>query len=150
MKRTSTVLLSTAVAVENDWRITRAPGWNCPCHPKGLFRPGRVACPPEPNVAFNSPKTGESGLQQRLLGAPSAALIDGPEHNALVHSAASVQQYLAAKEVQMIRHTSYSSDLAPADFFLFPKDEVQAGWPLTDPGELPEELRGGRPDHPPG
>jgi hypothetical protein len=97
------------------------------CHPKGLFGPGRVACPLGPKVAFNSPKTGESGLQQRLLGAPSAALIGGPEHNAQVDSAASVQQYLAAKEVQMIRYPSYSPDLAPADFFLFPKDEVQAG-----------------------
>jgi histone-lysine N-methyltransferase SETMAR len=41
--------------------------------------------------------------------------------NAPVHTAATVQEYLAAKGVQMLRHPPYSPDLAPADFFLFPR-----------------------------
>jgi hypothetical protein len=39
--------------------------------------------------------------------------------NAPVHTAASIQNYLAAKGVQTIRHLPYSLDLAPAFFFLF-------------------------------
>ncbi len=31
-----------------------------------------------------------------------------------------------------------------------PKGEVRAGWPLNDPGELPEKLGGGCPDYPQG
>jgi histone-lysine N-methyltransferase SETMAR len=39
--------------------------------------------------------------------------------NAPVHTAAVVQEWLAAHGVQVIRHPPYSPDLAPADFFLF-------------------------------
>jgi [histone H3]-lysine36 N-dimethyltransferase SETMAR len=41
--------------------------------------------------------------------------------NAPVHSAAVVQDWLAARGVQVLQHPPYSPDLAPADFFLFPK-----------------------------
>jgi len=41
--------------------------------------------------------------------------------NAPVHSAAVVQNWLAAKGVQLLEHPPYSPDLAPADFFYFPK-----------------------------
>jgi histone-lysine N-methyltransferase SETMAR len=41
--------------------------------------------------------------------------------NAPVHTAATVQEYLAAKGVKTLRHPPYSPDLAPADFFLFPR-----------------------------
>ncbi len=32
-----------------------------------------------------------------------------------------VQEYLAVKGVKTLRHPPYSPDLAPADFFLFPR-----------------------------
>jgi histone-lysine N-methyltransferase SETMAR len=52
--------------------------------------------------------------------------------NALVHTAAVVRDWLAARQVQMIEHPPYSPDLAPADFFLFPKLKMQlAGLTLT-------------------
>jgi histone-lysine N-methyltransferase SETMAR len=41
--------------------------------------------------------------------------------NAPVHTAATVTDWLAARCVKMIEHPPYSPDLAPADFFLFPK-----------------------------
>ena len=41
--------------------------------------------------------------------------------NAPVHSAAIVKDFIAAKKIKTIAHPPYSPDLAPADFFLFPK-----------------------------
>jgi hypothetical protein len=41
--------------------------------------------------------------------------------NAPVHTAASITDWLAARCVKMIEHLPYSPELAPADFFLFPK-----------------------------
>ncbi len=41
--------------------------------------------------------------------------------NALVHTAATVADFLAAKGVKTVPHPPYSPDLAPADFFLFQK-----------------------------
>jgi histone-lysine N-methyltransferase SETMAR len=40
--------------------------------------------------------------------------------NAPLHTAAKVQEYLAAKGIKTLRHLPSSPDLAPADFFLFP------------------------------
>ena len=52
--------------------------------------------------------------------------------NAPVHTAAVVQEFLVAKGVQLIPHPPYSPDLAPADFFLFPKVKSElAGRTLT-------------------
>ena len=52
-----------------------------------------------------------------------------------VHTAASVKNWLAARGVQMVDHAPYSPDLAPADFFLFPKmKEELAGRHLTQDG----------------
>ena len=52
--------------------------------------------------------------------------------NAPVHTAATVQEFLAAKEVKTIPHPPYSPDLAPADFFLFPRIKTElAGRTLT-------------------
>jgi histone-lysine N-methyltransferase SETMAR len=39
--------------------------------------------------------------------------------NAPVYTAAIVQDWLVAHDVQVLRHPPYSPDLAPADFFLF-------------------------------
>jgi histone-lysine N-methyltransferase SETMAR len=43
--------------------------------------------------------------------------------NAPVHTAQKVQQFLAKKKIQVIHHhhPPYSPDLAPADYFLFPR-----------------------------
>jgi histone-lysine N-methyltransferase SETMAR len=41
-------------------------------------------------------------------------------HDAPVHTAQKVQQFLAKKNIQVLPHPPYSPDLAPADYFLFP------------------------------
>ena len=41
--------------------------------------------------------------------------------NAPAHSAISVKQFLAHKTILTLEHAPYSPDLAPCDFFLFPK-----------------------------
>jgi histone-lysine N-methyltransferase SETMAR len=52
--------------------------------------------------------------------------------NTLVHTAASVQNYLTAKGVQMICHLPYSLDLAPSDFILFERVKSElAGLSMT-------------------
>jgi len=52
--------------------------------------------------------------------------------NAPVHTAVVVRNWLAAREVQVLEHPPYLPDLAPADFFYFPKvKEELAGLSLT-------------------
>ena len=41
--------------------------------------------------------------------------------NAPVHSALSVREFLATRQITVLEHPSYSPDLAPSDFYLFPK-----------------------------
>jgi histone-lysine N-methyltransferase SETMAR len=49
-----------------------------------------------------------------------------------VHTAAMVTDWMAAKQFPVIEHPSYLPDLAPADFFLFPKVKRElAGLTLT-------------------
>jgi histone-lysine N-methyltransferase SETMAR len=43
------------------------------------------------------------------------------QDNAPSHSALSVKQFLAEKSITVLEHPPYSPDLAPCDFFLFPK-----------------------------
>jgi histone-lysine N-methyltransferase SETMAR len=45
--------------------------------------------------------------------------------NALAHTASVVVRFLARKQVTVLQHPSCSPDLAPADFFLFPKLKSQ-------------------------
>jgi hypothetical protein len=45
--------------------------------------------------------------------------------NAPAHTASDVACFLARKRVTVLHHPSYSPDLAPADFFLFPKLKSQ-------------------------
>jgi hypothetical protein len=47
--------------------------------------------------------------------------LDCPQDNTPEHNVLSVQQFLAKKQVPVLHHASYSPDLAPCDFFLFPK-----------------------------
>ena len=52
--------------------------------------------------------------------------------NAPVHTAAIVRNWFAARDIQLLEHAPYSPDLAPADFFLFPKVKEQlSGLTLT-------------------
>jgi hypothetical protein len=41
--------------------------------------------------------------------------------NAAAHMALSMREFLASKQITVLEHPSYSPDLAPNDFFLFPK-----------------------------
>ena len=41
--------------------------------------------------------------------------------NAPAHTALSVREFLATKQIAVLEHPAYSPDLAPSDFFLFPK-----------------------------
>jgi len=41
--------------------------------------------------------------------------------NAPAHKALSVREFLATKQIALLEHPAYSPDLAPSDFFLFPK-----------------------------
>ena len=43
------------------------------------------------------------------------------QDNAPAHNALSVKRYLAARGTPVLEHAPYSPDLAPCDFFLFPK-----------------------------
>ena len=43
--------------------------------------------------------------------------------NAPAHTALSVREFLATKQITVLEHPAYSPDLAPSDFFLFPKDK---------------------------
>ena len=41
--------------------------------------------------------------------------------NAPAHTALSMREFLATKQITVLEHPAYSPDLAPSDFFLFPK-----------------------------
>ena len=41
--------------------------------------------------------------------------------NAPAHTALSVREFLATKQITVLEHPAYSLDLAPSDFFPFPK-----------------------------
>jgi len=41
--------------------------------------------------------------------------------NAAAHMALSVREFLATKQLTVLEHPAYSQDLAPSDYFLFPK-----------------------------
>ena len=41
--------------------------------------------------------------------------------NAPAHTALSVREFLATKQIAVLEHPAYSPDLAPSDFFLFLK-----------------------------
>ena len=41
--------------------------------------------------------------------------------NATAHTALSVREFLATKQITVLEHAASSPDIAPSDFFLFPK-----------------------------
>ena len=42
-------------------------------------------------------------------------------HNASAHTALSVREFLATKQITLLEHPAYSPDLTPNYIFLFPK-----------------------------
>ena len=57
--------------------------------------------------------------------------------NAPAHMALSVQQFLAKNNMTVIPHPPYSPDLAPCDFFLFPRMKGQMkGTSFADVSEV--------------
>jgi len=42
--------------------------------------------------------------------------------NAPAHTALSVREFLANKQITVLEHPAYSPDLAPSDFFSVPED----------------------------
>ena len=53
--------------------------------------------------------------------------LDGNDQNVFstthgsAHTALSMREFLATKQITVLEHPAYSPDLAPSDFFLFPK-----------------------------
>jgi len=57
--------------------------------------------------------------------------------NASAHTALSVREFLATKQITVSEHPAYSPDLAPSDFFLFPKiKEILKGRHFDDTDEI--------------
>jgi histone-lysine N-methyltransferase SETMAR len=53
--------------------------------------------------------------------------------NTPAQTAPSVREFLATKRITMLEHPAYSPDLAPSDFFLFPKvKEIMKGTHFDD------------------
>ncbi len=62
--------------------------------------------------------------------------------NAPVHTAPIIQDWLTAHSVQVLRHTPYSPDLAPADFFLFRHMKNELAGVSLDHNSLKKEWEG--------
>jgi len=57
--------------------------------------------------------------------------------NAPAHTALSVREFLATKQITVLEHPAYSLDLAPSDFFLFSKiKEILKGRHLDDTDDI--------------
>ena len=63
--------------------------------------------------------------------------------NAPAHTAAATREFLACEGVQLMSHPTYSPDLAPCDFFLFPHAKKQLWEPvMTVPRTRSEPSQG--------
>jgi hypothetical protein len=61
--------------------------------------------------------------------------------NAPAHNALSVQRFLAAKNMAVVPHAPYPPDLAPCDFFLFPRMKSKLkGCRFQDVTEIQEQI----------
>jgi len=57
--------------------------------------------------------------------------------NASAHMVLSVREFLATKQINVLEHPAYSPDLAPSDFFLFPKiTEILKGRHFDDTDDI--------------
>ena len=58
-------------------------------------------------------------------------------NNAPAHTALSVKEFLASKQITVLEHPAYSPDLAPNNFFLFPKiKEILQGRQFDDTDDI--------------
>jgi len=69
------------------------------------------------------PKVFQELRNQRLRTGTRGILLH--HDNASAHTAAATLDFLAAENVQLVTHPPYSPDLAPCDFWLFPKVKEQ-------------------------
>ena len=59
------------------------------------------------------------------------------QDNAPAHTALSARKFLATKQITVLEHPAYSPDLAPNDFFLFPKiKEILKGRHFDDTDDI--------------
>jgi len=57
--------------------------------------------------------------------------------NAPAHTALSVREFFVTKQITVLEHPAYSLDLAPSDFFLFPKTkEILKGRHFDDTDDI--------------
>ena len=57
--------------------------------------------------------------------------------NAPAHTALSVREFLATKQITVLEHPAYAPDLATSDFFLFPKiNEILKGRHFDDNDDI--------------
>ena len=57
--------------------------------------------------------------------------------NPPAHTALSMREFLATKQITVLEHPAYSPDLAPTDFFLFPKiKEILKGRHFDDTDDI--------------
>jgi transposase len=56
-----------------------------------------------------------------VFGVPSPITQIFHHDNAPAQPPLSVREFLATKQITVLEHSPYSPDLAPSDFFLFPK-----------------------------
>ena len=62
--------------------------------------------------------------------------------NAPAHTALSVREFLATKQITLLEHPVYSPDLAHDDFFLFPKiKEISKGRHFDDIDDIRSNTR---------
>jgi len=58
-------------------------------------------------------------------------------NNASAHTALSVREFLATKQITVLEHPAYSPDLASSEFFLFPKiKEILKGGHFDDTDDI--------------
>ena len=62
--------------------------------------------------------------------------------NAPSHTASKVKEFLTKKEIKVIEHPLYSPDLAPADYFLFPKVKLALAGKNLTPETFKKEWEG--------
>jgi len=64
--------------------------------------------------------------------------------NAPAHTALAVREFLASKQITVLEHPAYSPDLAPSDFFLFPKiEEILKGRHFDDTDDISSNTTAG-------
>ena len=83
---------------------------------KNLYLQDRELITPSTKMSWNDFKNGSRGAWRDI--ADDWVL---QHDNAPAHTALSIREFLAKKNIPVLTHPPYSPDLAPCDFYLFPK-----------------------------